>query len=254
MTAIAAAEEYEFGETMRIIIDVTLLLIVALCIWNGYKSGLIGGIAGILAIIIALLAGSTISSNYAYEAIPVLEPFVNGFIDSQNTRDAVMEEMGYAGTDLSLEDVLASDSSLRYDYAFLCMEEVGFHEQRAEELAERAVHYSDQNDTSMTDAVVEILCDAITYVMGLTLCFLLILILAVAISSIFNLVFRLPDSLQILDELGGALMGFVKGFLYCVLLCWLLSFLGLILGKNTLENTLLARFFLTFRFLTNGLL
>ena len=99
-----------------------------------------------------------------------------------------MEEMGYAGTDLSLEDVLASDSSLRYDYAFLCMEEVGFHEQRAEELAERAVHYSDQNDTSMTDAVVEILCDAITYVMGLTLCFLLILILAVAISSIFNLV------------------------------------------------------------------
>ena len=165
-----------------------------------------------------------------------------------------MEEMGYAGTDLSLEDVLASDSSLRYDYAFLCMEEVGFHEQRAEELAERAVHYSDQNDTSMTDAVVEILCDAITYVMGLTLCFLLILILAVAISSIFNLVFRLPDSLQLLDELGGALMGFVKGFLYCVLLCWLLSFLGLILGKNTLENTLLARFFLTFRFLTNGLL
>ena len=46
----------------------------------------------------------------------------------------------------------------------------------------------------------------------------------------------------------------MKGFLYCVLLCWLLSFLGLIIGKDTLENTLLARFFLTFRFLTNGLL
>ena len=80
---------------MRIILDLILLLIVALCIWNGYKSGLIGGIAGILAIIIALLAGSTISTNYAYEAIPVLEPFVDGFIDSQNTRDAVLEKMGY---------------------------------------------------------------------------------------------------------------------------------------------------------------
>ena len=31
---------------MSIIIDLVLLLIVALCIWNGYKSGLIGGFAG----------------------------------------------------------------------------------------------------------------------------------------------------------------------------------------------------------------
>ena len=80
---------------MRIIIDLVLLLIVALCIWNGYKSGLVGGFAGILAIIIALLAGSMLSSNYAYEAIPVLEPFVDGYIDSQKTRDEVLDEMGY---------------------------------------------------------------------------------------------------------------------------------------------------------------
>ena len=222
---------------MSIIIDLVLLLIVALCIWNGYKSGLIGGFAGILAIIIALLAGSMLSSNYAYEAIPVLEPFVDGYIDSQKTRDEVMAEMGYGSTDLSLEDVLESDSSLRYDYA-----------------AERAVRYSDQTESNMTEAVVQVLCDAITYVMGLTLSFLLILILLIAVSSIGNLVFRLPDSLQLLDELGGALVGFVKGFLYCVLLCWLLSFLGLVIGRETLESTLLARFFLTFRFLTNGLL
>ena len=86
---------------MRIIIDLVLLLIVALCIWNGYKSGLVGGFAGILAIIIALLAGSMLSSNYAYEAIPVLEPFVDGYIDSQKTRDEVLDEMGYGSTDLS---------------------------------------------------------------------------------------------------------------------------------------------------------
>ena len=74
---------------MRIIIDLVLLLIVALCIWNGYKSGLVGGFAGILAIIIALLAGSMLSSNYAYEAIPVLEPFVDGYIDSQKRGDVL---------------------------------------------------------------------------------------------------------------------------------------------------------------------
>ena len=242
------------GETMNIILDLILLLIVALCIWDGYKRGLIGGIAGIFAIIIALLAGSSLSDNYASEAVPVLEPFVDGYIDSQKTRTSVLEKMGYGATDLSLEDVLESDSSLRYDYAVLCMEETGFHEARAEELAERSVRYSDQNGVTMTEAVVSILCDTITYVMVLALCFLLILILMVAISNIGGLVFRLPDSMELLDELGGALMGFVKGFLYCVLLCWLLSFLGLIIGRDTLEKTLLARFFMTFRFLTNGLL
>ena len=134
------------------------------------------------------------------------------------------------------------------------MEEAGFHESRAEELAERSVRYSDQNGVSMTEAVVSILCDTVAYVMGLALCFLIILILLIAVSNIGGLVFRLPDHMELLDELGGALMGFVKGFLYCVLLCWLLSFLGLILGRETLDKTLLARFFMSFRFLTNGLL
>ena len=242
------------GECMNIILDLMLLLIVGLCIWDGYKRGLIGGIAGIFAVIIALLAGSSLSDHYATAAIPVLKPFVDGYIDSQNTRSTVLEEMGYSATDLSLEDVLESDSSLRYDYAVLCMEQAGFHEDRAEELAERSVRYSDQNDVSMTEAVVSILSDTVTYVMGLALCFLLVLILLVAVSNIGGLAFRLPDSMELLDELGGALMGFIKGFLYCVLLCWLLSFLGLLIGRETLEKTLLARFFLTFRFLTSGLL
>ena len=239
---------------MKIIVDILLLLIVAMCIWDGYKRGLIGGILGILAIIIALLGGNYLSTGYAGAAVPVLEPFVDGYIDSQKTRDRVLEEMGYSSTDLSLEDVLESDSSLRYDYAVICMEGAGFQEQRAEELAETSVRYSNQNDVDMTQAVIAVLCDTVCYVAGFALCFLLILILLTAISNIGYMAFRLPDNLQLLDELGGALMGFVKAFLYCILLCWLLSFLGLAIGKTTLEGTLLGRFFLTFRFLTRGLI
>ena len=69
-----------------------------------------------------------------------------------------------------------------------------------------------------------------------------------------NLTFRLPNNLELLDELGGALLGFVKGFLYCILLCWVLSFLGLLIGKETMDHTTLGKFFLAFRFLTKGLL
>lgn len=238
---------------LRLIIDIILLVIVALCTWSGYKKGLIGGIAGILAIVVALFGGSLVSSAYAHEVTPALEPFVSGYIDSQKNRDAILEELGYGNSDYSLEDILEQDPSLRYDYAYECLRGVGFYQQRAEELAERSVRYAEANGVSMTQAVVDVLCDAVTYVGGLTICFLLILILLVAIGNVGNLSFRLPN-MELLDEIGGAVLGFVKGFLYCILLCWLLSFFGIVLGKDTIANTTLARFFLAFRFITRGLL
>ena len=165
----------------------------------------------------------------------------------------MLETLGYGYTDLSLEDILARDSSLRYDYAVECMKIVGIYQDRAEEMAQKAVDLADRSGVSMTDAVVTVLCDTGSFVGGLLVAFLLILILLVAIGNIGNLSFRLPN-LELLDEIGGAVLGFVKGFLYCVLLCWVLSFLGIIIGKDTLENTTLAQFFLQIKFLTSGLL
>jgi hypothetical protein len=87
----------------------------------------------------------------------------------------------------------------------------------------------------------------------MTVAFLLILILLVAIGNIGNLSLRLPN-MEALDEVGGAVLGFAKAFLYCVLLSWILSFLGTIIGKDTLNHTTLGRFFLIFDFLTNSIL
>ena len=238
---------------IRLILNIVLLLIVALCTWTGYRKGLIAGIAGILAVVIALFGGSLLSSAYSHEVVPVMEPFADGYIDSQNIRDEVLENLGYGYTDLSLEDILARDSSLRYDYAVECMKMVGIYQDRAEEMAQKAVDLAGRSGNDMTSAVVSVLCDTGSFVGGLLVAFLLILILLVAIGNIGNLSFRLPN-LELLDEIGGAVLGFAKGFLYCVLLCWVLSFLGIIIGKDTLENTTLAQFFLQIKFLTNGLL
>ena len=83
----------------------------------------------------------------------------------------------------------------------------------------------------MTDAVVSVVCDTITHVGAMVIGFLLILIMMVALASVGNLSFRLPN-LESVDEIGGAILGFAKGFLYCVLLCWLLSYLGVLIGKD----------------------
>lgn len=238
---------------MKAMIDIVLLIIIALCTWSGYKRGLVGGIAGILAIVIALFGGSLLSSAYAHEVVPALEPFVDGYIDSQNQRSEILDSMGYGSSDLSLEDILAQDSSLRYDYAYECFVKVGVYEKHSDYLADKSVRYAEQNGTDMTTAVVAILCDTITYVGALIVAFLLILILLVSIGNVLNLSFRLPN-MENLDEIGGAVLGFAKGFIYCILASWVLSFLGIIIGQGTMNHTTLGRFFLIFDFLTGSLL
>ena len=238
---------------MKAVIDIILLIIIALCTWNGYKRGLIGGVAGILAIIVALLGGSLLASAYSQEIVPALEPFIDGYVDSQANRDAVLESMGYGDSDYSVEDIIAQDSSLKYDYAYECLLSVGFYSKTSEKLAARAVDLAEEGSMDMTAAVVSVVCDTATYVGGAALGFLLILIFLIAVANVGNLSLRLPN-MENLDEIGGSVVGFIKGFIYCVLLCWLLSFLGMVIGKTTLAETTLARFFLAFDFLTNALI
>ena len=238
---------------MKLIIDIVLITIIALCTWGGYKKGLIGSIAALLVIVLSLFCAKMLSAAYSGEVIPALRPFADGYLSATETRERVLDRMGYGESDKSLDDILAEDPSLRYDYAYECMSEVGLYADRADEMASRAVALAESKDENMTDAAVDVLCDVVTYEGGLVLAFLIILIFITAVGNLFNLSFRIPNMVN-LDEIGGAVLGFVKGFLYCVLLCWLLSFLGLIIGRETIEDSALAQFFLQIKFLTSGLL
>ena len=238
---------------MKAIIDILLLIIIALCTWSGYKRGLVGGVASLLAIIIALLGGSIVAAAYSHEVVPAFEPFVDGYVDSSSMRKTVLERMGYGESDLSHEDILAADTSLRHDYAYETLREVGMYSQRAEEMASEAVALADASGMTMTDAVVSVLCETVTYLVAVAIGFMLLLILMVAIANMCNLSFRLPN-MENVDEIGGAVLGFAEGFMYCVLICWVLSYFGLVIGRDTMNGTTLGRFFLLFDFITAGLM
>ncbi len=238
---------------MKIVIDFVLIFIVAACTWNGFKRGLIGGIAGILAIVISLYGGALLSSAFSPEIIPAAEPFVEGFLDSADAKDFILSELGYEDTEKSVNDILAEDPSLKYDYAYNCVIYVGLSKASARTLAGRAVELSDSSGADLQSAVSDTLCDSLSYVFGTVIAFLLLLMLIVAITNLFNLSLRLPN-METIDEIGGSVTGFLKGVVYCILLCWALSFLGLILGRNTLESTLLGRFFLSIKILTKNII
>lgn len=238
---------------MKSVLTIVLLTILALCIWGGFKKGLIGGIAGLVAIVLALTGANALASRYSRELVPALNPFIGGAIDSETTTDEILAKLGYGGTDLSLSDILRQDSSLRYDYAYECIRNVGFYREVSEDLASDAVAYSERYNVGLTEAVTTVVCNSVAYVGCISIAFIMILILITAIMQMINLDFHLPN-IDVLDEVAGAALGLIKGFLYCVLLCWLLGFLGIIIGRDTVENTALVNFFLAFRFITRALI
>lgn len=238
---------------MKTVIDITLLIVLALCTWGGYKKGLIGSIAAMLAIVVAIFGAKLLSSAYASEVIPALEPFVDGYVSSQDTRNKLLDKLGYGESDKSLDDILTEDPSLRYDYAYECVLSLGLYTDRAEELAYRSVSFADSSGNDMTDSITAVLCDTVTYEGCLVLAFLMILILITAVGNLFNLSLRIPN-MESVDEIGGAVFGFLKGMVYCVLLSWVLSYFGIVIGKATMGGTVLGRFFLSFRFIIDTLI
>ncbi len=238
---------------MQFILNIVLIAILALCIWGGFKKGLIGGIIGLLTIIISLIGSNALASQYGREVVPALNPFIGGFLDSETNIDEILTKLGYGDSDLSLTDILEQDTSLRYDYAYESMRSVGFYKGISEELAQTAVSYASRSGLPLVDAITAVACNVIAYVGCVTIAFIMILILITAVLEMLNLDFHLSN-VDAVDEVAGAAMGFVRGFLYCVLLCWLLGFLGLIIGKDTCDSSPLISFFQAFRFITRSLI
>lgn len=233
---------------LRAAIDIMLLLIVAYCTWMGSKKGIIGGVAGILAIIVSLYVGSLLSSAFSGEIIPAFRPFAGGIIESKES--AVIEEMGYSG--LSLEDIVAANPEEGLNYGINIYEALGIHPKRADDMAQKAMELAESEKIVLSAAVEDTLCKNVLYVGGTVFGAILVLILLTVIANLFNLRFHIPNSPK-LDFYGGMGLGLLNGTAYCILICWILSFFGMFLG-DVLSQSLLTRFYLLFDFLTGAIL
>ena len=256
---------------MERIINLVLIGILLVCAWSGYKKGIIMGIGGILAIIVALYGANLIATTFSYDIISAMRPFASGYMESKIRRedsgvtislgneeedeeeeDSILEQMGWENSELSVEDLLAENPDRRGEFCVACYQKLGLNEDTSRAMAAEAIAYAEENETDMISSVVQVLCETVCFVGCFLLAFLLIIILLTVIGNLPNLSYKLPH-LDIVNDIGGTLLGIATGLMFCVVLVWALKFTGLVIGKETLAGARVARLFLEHNFLTTRL-
>ncbi len=238
------------------IINIVLIAILVICGWQGYKKGIIMGIIEVLVIILSLYGAQLLSDTYSYEVIPVLKPFISGYMENQveTTGYTVFgyqpDENGAFNVSRSLADLLAEQPGHEEEVARQTFQSLGLYDSMADTLTARTMEYINDNAASLSSAVVTISCQAVTWYGGFLLAFIILFAVLTVIVNLPNLSFKIPY-VGIVNDIGGIAIGVFAGLLFCSILVWVCQFAGLLLSEQTLRGTGLAAFLMDRNLLAN---
>ena len=228
---------------MKLVLELLFIAILIICTWGGYKKGLVMTLGSILIIVISLFVGDLLSDTFSHEPVSVLRPFVAGYMEGENGAiETSFDEVRGNGTDvLSIEDTIELHPEISFDLCRLSFEKLGVFPTTAEAMAEEASGLYAQGGITVSTAIVEVMCNKLTYYIGFILFFAIAVILLTVLGNISNVSFKIPDADK-LNTIGGALSGVVVGFLFCALLAWILKFAGSILPEEAMEGAITSMF------------
>ena len=215
--------------------DIVVALILLLTAVQGYRKGFVLTLCGFLAVFVAFIGASILSTALARPVAQMVAPVVE-----QNLQDAIGSYYQYAPpvagsqedsffADLPLEDALDAlqDSTLFQGLSEAFAQAV---DEGMESVAAGAVR-----------ALAEYAAFQITRTVLFVICFALVLAGWIALSHALDLAFHLPV-LSTLNQWGGAAVGLGKGCVLLFIACWLLRSL---LSQEVVDQSVLLRFFCT---------
>ena len=201
-------------------------------------------------IILSLYGAQVLSDTYSYEVIPVLKPFVSGYMETlveENTYQAFGyepdEQTGQYDAPYSTTDLLNSSPDMRQTVAQRTYQSLGLYDGMAQTLADRTIAYAQENNASLTSSVVTIACQSVTWYAGFLLAFIILFAILTVIVNLPNLSFKIPY-IGIVNDLGGLAIGLFVGAMFCSVIVWVFQFAGLVLPEESIRATGLAGFFL----------
>jgi uncharacterized membrane protein required for colicin V production len=211
-------------------IDAAIIAIVAFCGWRGYKSGLIRGAFGVVALIASLLVANIAASAYSGEFTEMLKPFIGGIVET------TIAEMGEE-EDIEPDTIESESESEELKTAYTALRRIGLPDTAAARVAELSTDDFDL-EAYLPDLIADKLSSVLAYVAVFAIGFILLAIVFAVIGNLVGVVFSLPG-LDILDKILGALLGLAKGLLIVYTLAAVARYAGLIAPEITEGTTVL---------------
>lgn len=235
---------------MNIVIEILLLVILLVCIWNGYKKGLVMCIGTILAIIVSLYVGDLFADTFSPAVKLAVKPFISGYLDGSDgvVSTSLNALLGGNTSGLSVEDAIKQQPDIRQTLCEKSYEKIGVYSGTAKRMAVQTVEKADTDKISLQNAIVDVMCADFTYLLSFLIFFLLSMIIITVIVNLVNLNLKIPGN-ERLNRIGGLIAGAAVGAMFCFVVGWALRFGGSFLPESELKNTVLTSFFIRCNFL-----
>ena len=227
---------------MSFVIDILLLGIVALCCWRGFRTGIINGVCGILAIVIAIYGANLIAKAYSDDFTSMLEPFIMGIVET--TADEITGVNADENTELTEEQInmmleAVQNEAGEFDVrsvSISVLTRLGLTESAAVVIADQAALEYDRVGMDLINYLGEQLCEKFAFVAVFAVAFILISIVFMVLGNIFDLSFGIPGH-ENLNHITGAALGAIKGILTILVIACFFRYLGLLVPDDIIRGT-----------------
>ena len=215
------------------IYDAVIAVILLVFFLRGRSKGLILSLCGLLAVFVALVGAKMTSDALAPRVAEAMQPHFTSVIEEQleldldGKLDAVLQPG--AGEENAIIDLLTS---------------LGFYDEVSAAIRDNAAGQAAQTVADVARSLAGAVAEVVAGVLVFVVAFLVILVLWFLLGRVLDLAAKLPV-IHGLNRLLGGLFGLLKGALVLFLAAWVVRLLGNVIPQETVEHTVLLRFFCT---------
>ena len=220
---------------MAYVLDIAVILIVAFCVWHGWRHGLVRTAVMLVGFILAAFVAAQIAAPAAKGIYStVVAPRVEAAITAR------VEEVGESEITVGLDTLFGEESGI-----------IPYFESMGWDTAV-TVPLGDRSEEAIREAVIpavrQVLEPVLIYLIEAVVSFLLFIVLLIAvflISRLLDAVFKLPVLKQ-LNQFGGLAAGLLQGVFWAMVFTAVLQFaigcgwLGTVVTLDTVKESLLV--------------
>lgn len=210
--------------------DIVIAVVLLFFFLRGRSKGLILSLCGLVAVFVALAGAKMASDALSPRAAEALQPHFASVIEEQLAGDL----------DGKLDALLRPEGNAVVDL----LTSLGFYDEVSAVIRDAVVGEAAQSVADAALALAGAVAEVVAGVLVFVVAFLLISVAWFLLSRALDLATKLP-LLNGLNRLLGGVFGLLKGALVLFVAAWVLRLLGSVIPQETVDQTVLLRFFCT---------